>query len=72
MIPDRSATATAAAFRIATVSTVTAPGRLITIEGVDGAGKTTLSHGLLGALREKGIDAELLREPGGVKDNRPD
>ncbi len=42
------------------------PGRLITIEGLDGAGKTTLARGLLDALRARGIDAELLREPGGV------
>jgi dTMP kinase len=41
-------------------------GRLITIEGVDGAGKTTLATGLEAALRERGIDVELLREPGGV------
>jgi dTMP kinase len=41
-------------------------GRLITIEGLDGAGKTTLARGLHEALRTRGIDAELLREPGGV------
>ncbi len=41
-------------------------GRLITIEGLDGAGKTTLATGLEVALRERGIDVELLREPGGV------
>ncbi len=41
-------------------------GRLITIEGLDGAGKTTLARGLLDALRARGIDAVLLREPGGV------
>lgn len=41
-------------------------GRLITIEGIDGAGKTTLAAGLLDALRGRGIDARLLREPGGV------
>ncbi|HWD65163.1 MAG TPA: dTMP kinase [Solirubrobacteraceae bacterium] len=42
-------------------------GRLITIEGIDGAGKTTLAAGLLEALRERGLDVELLREPGGVE-----
>ncbi len=42
-------------------------GRLITIEGVDGAGKTTLATGLLRELTERGLDAELLREPGGVE-----
>ena len=41
-------------------------GRLITIEGLDGAGKTTLASGLVAALRERGIDAHVLREPGGV------
>ena len=38
-------------------------GRLITIEGLDGAGKTTLCQGLAEALPE----ARLLREPGGVE-----
>jgi len=38
-------------------------GRLITIEGLDGAGKTTLCAGLADALP----DARLLREPGGVE-----
>jgi dTMP kinase len=42
------------------------PGRLITIEGLDGAGKTTLAAGLADALRARGRDVELLREPGGV------
>ncbi len=41
-------------------------GRLITIEGLDGAGKTTLAIGLEAALRERGVDVALLREPGGV------
>jgi dTMP kinase len=40
---------------------------LVTIEGIDGAGKTTLAAGLAAALRERGVDAELLREPGGVE-----
>jgi len=43
-----------------------ARGRLITIEGLDGAGKSTLALGLLAALGERGVRAELLREPGGV------
>ena len=42
-------------------------GRLITIEGLDGAGKTTLAEGLAAALRERGLTVELLREPGGVE-----
>lgn len=41
-------------------------GRLITIEGLDGAGKTTLAEALKRALSERGIDVHLLREPGGV------
>jgi dTMP kinase len=42
-------------------------GKLITIEGLDGAGKTTLALALVDVLREKGLEAELLREPGGVR-----
>jgi dTMP kinase len=44
-----------------------ARGKLITIEGIDGAGKSTLASGLLDALRRRGVDATLLREPGGVR-----
>lgn len=43
-----------------------APGKLITIEGIDGAGKSTLAVGLARALGEHGISVQLLREPGGV------
>jgi dTMP kinase len=42
-------------------------GRLITIEGLDGAGKTTLATALYGELRRRGVEVELLREPGGVE-----
>lgn len=42
-------------------------GRLITIEGIDGAGKTTLAQGIEEELRSRGIDVRLLREPGGVR-----
>jgi dTMP kinase len=42
-------------------------GRLITIEGLDGVGKTTLGDALAAALRERGPAVELLREPGGVE-----
>ncbi len=42
-------------------------GRLITIEGLDGAGKTTLALSLVAALRAREIDVRLLREPGGVE-----
>lgn len=44
-----------------------ARGKLITIEGLDGAGKTTLAVALCEALHSRGVDAELLREPGGVR-----
>jgi len=43
-----------------------ARGRLITIEGIDGAGKTTLAEGLERELNARGHDVRLLREPGGV------
>jgi dTMP kinase len=43
-----------------------ARGKLITIEGLDGAGKSTLAAALARALRERGVSVELLREPGGV------
>jgi dTMP kinase len=42
-------------------------GRLITVEGLDGAGKTTLAEGLVDALRAGGREVVLLREPGGVE-----
>ena len=42
-------------------------GRLITIEGIDGAGKTTLARSLRDALSEREIDVRMLREPGGVR-----
>jgi dTMP kinase len=40
---------------------------LITIEGIDGAGKTTLAASLLAALQAREVDVVLLREPGGVQ-----
>ena len=43
------------------------PMPLITIEGLDGAGKTTVVGALADALRERGRDAVVLREPGGVE-----
>ncbi len=42
-------------------------GRLITIEGIDGAGKSTLARSLTEALTARGHPAELIREPGGVE-----
>ena len=44
-----------------------ARGRLITIEGLDGAGKSTLASALREALAARGHRVELLREPGGVE-----
>jgi dTMP kinase len=42
-------------------------GRLITIEGLDGAGKSTLAAALARELESRGSRVELLREPGGVE-----
>lgn len=42
-------------------------GRLITVEGIDGAGKSTLAAALCTALGERGVESRLLREPGGVE-----
>ena len=44
-----------------------ARGRLITIEGLDGAGKSTLAMSLAERLAAAGATVELLREPGGVE-----
>jgi dTMP kinase len=44
-----------------------ARGRLITIEGLDGAGKSTLADSLARALAARTGPVELLREPGGVE-----
>ena len=41
-------------------------GWFITIEGPDGAGKTTQAKGLAAHLRERGLDVLLTREPGGT------
>ena len=40
--------------------------KLITIEGIDGAGKSTLAGALVRELTARGRQVELLREPGGV------
>ena len=42
-------------------------GRLITIEGLDGAGKSTLADALAAELASRGLRAEAMREPGGVE-----
>jgi dTMP kinase len=44
-----------------------ARGTLITIEGLDGAGKSTLADALARELAARGSRVELLREPGGVE-----
>jgi dTMP kinase len=44
-----------------------ARGFLVTIEGIDGAGKSTLAQALADALAARGLRVELLREPGGVE-----
>lgn len=41
-------------------------GRFITLEGIEGAGKTTVIARLRDALRERGIAIEVTREPGGT------
>jgi dTMP kinase len=43
-----------------------ARGKLITIEGLDGAGKSTLAQALASEISARGRTVELLREPGGV------
>ena len=43
-----------------------ARGRLITIEGIDGAGKTTVAAALADSLAARGVSVKVLREPGGV------
>ena len=41
-------------------------GSLVTIEGLDGAGKSTLAHALVREIAARGTAVEMLREPGGV------
>lgn len=43
-----------------------ARGRLVSIEGLDGAGKTTLAQALAAEIERRGASVRLLREPGGV------
>ena len=43
------------------------PGRFLTIEGPDGAGKTLQAKRLVDALADRGYDALLTREPGGTR-----
>jgi dTMP kinase len=46
---------------------VSSHGTLITLEGIDGAGKTTLAQAVRDALHARGTEVRLLREPGGVE-----
>jgi len=41
-------------------------GRFVTLEGIEGAGKTTVAKSLIGWLKEWGVDARVTREPGGT------
>jgi len=42
-------------------------GKLITIEGIDGAGKSTLAASLSASLVARGVPVESLRDPGGTQ-----
>src|SRR5262245_56225216 len=43
------------------------PAKFITLEGIEGAGKTTVADRLSQALRARGITVHATREPGGTK-----
>lgn len=43
-----------------------ARGRFITLEGGEGAGKSTLARGLSAALEQSGLETVITREPGGT------
>jgi dTMP kinase len=45
---------------------VTAQGKFISLEGIEGAGKSTLAQALEAALRERGLEVRVTREPGGT------
>ena len=47
-----------------TLSAARSPGRLIVLEGTDGAGKTTQATRLADALRDAGATVVVVREPG--------
>ena len=40
-------------------------GKFITVEGIDGCGKTTQAEFIIDGLVEAGLSAKLVREPGG-------
>jgi dTMP kinase len=41
-------------------------GKFISLEGIEGAGKSTLAHALKARLHERGLAVRLTREPGGT------
>src|SRR5262245_60325080 len=43
------------------------PARFITLEGIEGAGKTTVADNITRSLRARGITLHATREPGGTK-----
>ena len=43
------------------------PGRFITLEGIEGAGKTTVADVITRSLRARGLTVQATREPGGTK-----
>jgi dTMP kinase len=47
--------------------TVFGVSKYLALEGVDGSGKTTVGQALIEALDERGIEAILVREPGGTE-----
>lgn len=46
---------------------MTSPARFITLEGIEGAGKTTVADRLTQSLRARGLTVHATREPGGTK-----